>query len=119
MNRRTLFLATAALHGPSPVALAHARLRSASPEPGDMPSAAPKQGSTTFSEALEPKLSSIEMRNAAGARFDHGAARRGADAKILAVSLNPLPPGDYTVSWHATSVDTHTAEGAFSFMLHG
>ena len=119
MNRRTLFLVTAALLGPVSAAVAHARLRSASPAPGDMLSAAPKQVSITFSEALEPKFSSIEVRNAAGTRFDDGAARSGGDAKILVVELKPLPPGDYTVSWHATSVDTHKTEGSFTFMLHG
>ena len=30
-----------------------------------------------------------------------------------------LPPGDYTVAWRATSVDTHRTEGRYGFMLHG
>ncbi len=117
MNRRTLFLATAALLGPAPAALAHARLRHASPDPGATLTAAPKQVSITFSEALEPKFSSIEIRNTAGLRFDAGPPRSGADAKILVIDLKPISPGDYTVVWRATSVDTHKTDGSFSFMV--
>ena len=117
MNRRSLFLASAALLGPVPVAWAHARLRQATPAPGATLTAAPKQVSITFSEALEPKFSAIEVRNAARARFDAGPPRSGADAKILVVDLKPLPPGDYTVAWRATSVDTHKTDGSFSFIL--
>ncbi len=119
MNRRSLIAATALLLSGARTAHAHARLRSASPAPGDMLNAAPKEVSIVFSEALEAKFSSIEVRDAKGTRFDDGAAHGGADAKTLVVGLKPLSPGDYTVAWHATSVDTHKTEGSFTFMLHG
>ena len=118
LNRRTLIIATAALLGPTAPALAHARLRQATPAPGATLSTAPKQVSITFSEALEPKFSAIEVRNSSGKRFDNGPPRAGADSKTLIVDLKPLPTGDYTVVWRATSVDTHKTDGSFSFMLH-
>jgi len=35
----------------------------------------------------------------------------------LKVPLKPLPPGTYTVDWHALSVDTHTTQGHFTFEI--
>lgn len=39
------------------------------------------------------------------------------DNKLFSVGLSTLPPGTYTVIWHATSVDTHKTEGKFHFMV--
>ena len=119
MNRRTIVFAAVALIAPASRASAHARLRSASPAAGEHLTTAPNKVSIAFSEALEPKFSTIEVHNAAGLRFDTGAARSGADTKILVVDVKPLPPGDYTVVWHATSIDTHKTEGSYGFMLVG
>jgi methionine-rich copper-binding protein CopC len=33
------------------------------------------------------------------------------------VSLKPLRPGTYKVSWRVLSVDTHTTEGTFTFRV--
>lgn len=99
-------------------AQAHARLKSATPAPGDMIMSAPKEVSITFSEALEPKLSSITVEDANGHHVEDGTAATGSDPKNLVVKLKPLEPGDYKVIWHATSVDTHKTEGSFTFMLH-
>jgi copper resistance protein C len=45
---------------------------------------------------------------------DQGKPRIG-PANVVHVGLKPLPPGTYSVLWHALSVDTHTTEGSFSF----
>lgn len=117
MNRRTLLLATPALLLPAGAAHAHARLRHSSPAAGATLSTPPKAVSITFSEALEPKFSAIEVRNPAHQRVDAGPARGGPDPKTLTVDLKPLPPGTYTVAWRATSVDTHKTDGTFSFTV--
>jgi methionine-rich copper-binding protein CopC len=119
MHRRTLAVAAVALLAGGRAAQAHAHLRSAVPAPDSMLDVAPTQVAITFSEALEPRFSTIEVRGPGGARFDDGAAHAGADAKVLVVALKKLTPGSYTVAWHATSVDTHKTEGSFAFMLHG
>lgn len=118
MFRRSFCTALAVLAA-TRAAEAHARLKSASPAPGSMIDEMPTEVPIVFSEALEPKFCSIAVSNAAGAHFEDGAAHAGADAKTLVVKLKALPPGDYTVAWHATSVDTHKTEGSFGFMLHG
>lgn len=99
-------------------ARAHARPRAMVPGPGDMLDAAPEQVSIVFSEALETRLSAIEVHDADGKAFHDGAVFRGADAKELRVRLKPLPAGSYRVSWRATSVDTHRTEGSYGFMVH-
>jgi methionine-rich copper-binding protein CopC len=119
LTRRTLAV-TALLLAAGRQAQAHARLRTASPAPGSMlDGPAPTEVSITFSEALEPKFSTIEVTDSAKARVDAGPAHLGADAKTLVVPLKPLEADVYTVVWHATSVDTHKTEGSFTFMLHG
>lgn len=115
MHRILLLLAL--LAAPS-LAEAHARLKTASPAPGDMIMTPPTEVSIVFSEALEPKLSSITVEDAQGNHVEDGPAASGADPKNLVVKLKKLQPGDYKVIWHATSVDTHKTEGSFTFMLH-
>ncbi len=46
-----------------------------------------------------------------------GPLRNGKDNRELIVPLPKLPPGGYTVVWHATSVDTHKTEGGFHFVV--
>lgn len=100
------------------LAHAHARLRQAEPPVGGTVHAAPAQVDLTFSEAVEPRFSTVAVTNAAGAKVDKGDLHIVAgDGKHLAVSLEALQPGTYTVDWHATSVDTHKTEGSFTFTV--
>lgn len=97
---------------------AHALLQSASPGVGGTVRTAPSQVEIRFSEGLEPRFSSIEVQDSSGKRVDKGDvhAAPGDDTR-LAVSLNPVAPGTYKVTWHATSVDTHKTEGSFAFTV--
>ena len=99
-------------------ALAHAHLRSASPAAGSTVNPAPKEVVLSFTEKLEPKFSSIEVRDAKGAALQDGAASGDpADATKLRVALKPLPPGTYKVIWRVLSVDTHRTNGSFTFRV--
>ncbi len=41
-----------------------------------------------------------------------------ADNSVLIVKVGKtLPPGVYTVTWHAVSVDTHHTQGDFQFTV--
>ena len=41
-----------------------------------------------------------------------------ADKSVLIVKVGKtLPPGLYTVTWHAVSVDTHHTQGDFQFTV--
>jgi methionine-rich copper-binding protein CopC len=97
---------------------AHAQLRSASPAVGSTVKTPPSEVVITFSEALEPKFSSIAVTDAAGKRVDNGDLRLSAtDPKQLIVGLAGVGAGTYTVTWHAVSVDTHRTQGSFHFSV--
>ena len=98
-------------------AFAHARLRESSPA-ADGAVAATQEVSITFSEALEPKLSSIAVTDSAGHRVEQGDLHVvDGNARVIAIGLKPLVPGHYSVEWHAVSVDTHKTEGSFGFTV--
>ena len=100
------------------LALAHAQLRQADPPVGGTVHSSPAQVELIFSEAVEPRFSAVTVQDAAGAPIDrHDLHVASGDARHLAVSLGVLPPGTYKVVWHATSVDTHKTEGAFTFTV--
>src|ERR1041385_3073691 len=101
-------LAPAAAH-------AHAMLDHASPAVGNTVGSAPKEVVLSFTETLEPKFSSIEVRNANGAAVSAGPAR--ASGPEMRVSLKPLPAGTYKVIWRVLSVDTHRTNGSFTFRV--
>src|SRR5437867_2010234 len=74
---------------------AHARLKRAIPSVGGVVSAAqaPKELQVWFTEAIEPKLSSLQVVGPDGVRVDQGDVRIDADDRTqLRVTLLPLKP---------------------------
>jgi methionine-rich copper-binding protein CopC len=117
---RILVLALAALTlvVQTPSAKAHAQLDRANPPVGSTVKTAPKDVTLWFTEAIEPKFSSIEVRDAQGAAVQSGAAQGvPGNTAQLRVSVKPLKPGTYTVKWRALSVDTHRTQGDFTFKV--
>lgn len=119
MQRRLLLalLCTAALWAPV-AAQAHAQLDRSAPAAASVQSEAPKEVMIWFTEAVEPKFSAIEVRDAKGAAVQNGTAEGVAgNTAQLRVSLKPLAPGRYTVKWRVLSVDTHRSQGEFGFRV--
>jgi methionine-rich copper-binding protein CopC len=99
-------------------AFAHAQLRGAVPAAGSTVTTPPTEVALSFSEAVEPRFSRIEVLDAAGQPMQKPDARTvPGDPTRLVVSLMPLKPGTYRVIWHATSTDTHKTEGSHSFTV--
>ena len=119
MTRRIPALAAfAAVALISEAALAHAFLDHALPAVGATVAAAPAEATLWFTQALEPAFSGVAVTDAAGQRVDTGQATIDPkDPQELHVPLKPLPPGDYKVTWHVVSVDTHRTTGDFSFTV--
>lgn len=108
---------TLALLAPS-FAFAHAHLDRSTPASGSTVSTAPKQVTLWFTEAIEPKFSSIVVRDAKGATMQDGAVSVDPSNKAqLRVMLKPLPAGTYKVIWRILSVDTHRSQGEFTFRV--
>src|SRR5216684_2739299 len=99
-------------------AVAHAHLVRAVPPAGGIVHAAPSEVTLRFSEKLEPKFSSVIVRDSAGKQVDKGdAAVDKADRMVIRVLLPPLEPGVYKVEWKAVSADTHKINGDFTFKV--
>ena len=115
-----LGLAAVALTLRTGPAFAHANLESSDPAQGAALDTAPDHVLLTFTEPPDPspRISSIEVLNAAGSPVQEGGVRPVAgDRRSLQVALPPdLPDGVYTVSWSVFSTtDGHQSRAAFAF----
>jgi copper resistance protein C len=112
---RTCVIVIAALLGvlEASTAQAHASLDRAEPTAGSTVETPPREVTLWFTERLERAFSTIEVRDANDAKVDLGTAQTS--ATVMRIGLKPLPPGTYKVHWRASTVDTHTTEGSFSF----
>jgi copper resistance protein C len=116
MHRMGFLAAAACLVGQA--ALAHAQLQRASPRSGSKLAVPPSAVTITYTEDVEPALSTIEVLDVQGTRVDKSDPHLvGNGNRQLSVSLLRLPPGRYSVIWHVTSVDTHKTEGQFNFSV--
>ena len=116
-KRKTWLLALAMLSIAFP-ALAHAFLERSVPAAGGTLTEPPHQIVLSFTENVEAAFSTIEVRDAKGATVTVGPSRSPAgNRRQLVVDLPALAGGEYTVTWHATSVDTHKTEGSYRFTV--
>jgi methionine-rich copper-binding protein CopC len=98
-------------------AFAHAHLDRTSPSAGTTVTP-PQEVTLWFTEALEAKFSTIEVRDAQGRSMQAGPATLARDNTAqLRVPLKPLAPGIYKVIWRVLSVDTHRTQGDFTFRV--
>ena len=113
-----LMLVTAILAASIGTAFAHAYLRSAVPAVDSTVIQAPTEVSIAFTGAIEPSFSTIVVTNSNSRRMDDAHPRSTpGDTTHLSVGVGNLPPGTYTVVWHATSVDTHQTDGSYRFTV--
>jgi copper resistance protein C len=115
MRIRTLALTAVLTLTAASVAHAHAFLDHAEPRVGNTAPSAPKEVVLFYTQNLEPAFSTVEVRDANGARVDQGKPR--ISTSTMRIAVKPLPPGTYRVRWQVLSVDTHTTEGNFSFQV--
>jgi methionine-rich copper-binding protein CopC len=116
MRHISLALLLFMLVGPTG-AHAHANLDRATPAVGSTVASSPGQLTLWFTENIERKFSTADVRNASGARVDQG--NISVSGNVLSVGLKTLSPGTYRVHWRVLSVDTHTTSGSFTFHVGG
>jgi hypothetical protein len=100
-------------------AFAHAELQSSAPQKNAVLKTAPTEVAIDFSEAVNPKLSHIVVKDASGKRVDKkdGHVADG-NARHFSVDLEPLAAGEYEVSWTSVAAeDGHKLTGAFKFKV--
>lgn len=98
-------------------AFAHAKLIRSQPRPNETVSVAPRVIELWFSEELEPRFNTIEVKNQAGNLVTLGEVVLAEDNKKAQVEVEQLTPGVYTVEWKALSADQHAMRGRFSFTV--
>ena len=97
-------------------ASAHSELVSSSPADGDVVTASPSEIVLTFSAALDPKKSSIVLKDASGSKL----ATAGVDpAKNTVMRMTPpeLAPGEYEIDWTSVATDGDLLRGKVSFTV--
>jgi putative copper export protein/methionine-rich copper-binding protein CopC len=97
------------------VGYAHAYVEQSTPYANAVLSESPELIQIRFTEAVESKLSKIELFDAEGLEikgklFAH-------DEQELRYAIPRLPRGIYEVKWQVLSVDTHVTEGSFRFSI--
>jgi methionine-rich copper-binding protein CopC len=97
-------------------ASAHAFLDHADPRVGNTVTGSPKEVKIWFTEGLILPFSDIKVTDASGKEVQKSDKHLDPSNKQeLIVSVPPLKPGKYTVSWRVTAVDTHVTHGTFQF----
>ncbi|HLW90339.1 MAG TPA: copper resistance CopC family protein [Roseiarcus sp.] len=100
------------------LAHAHAHLAHATPAASSVVHNMPESVELSFSEAVEPVFSSIEVVDSTGGHLEEGKPTPDArDTKILKIEIKLTEPGVYKVLWRVLSVDTHRSSGDFTFTV--
>ena len=103
---------------PSARLSAHAFLEHSDPPVGGKVHSAPAAVRIWFTEAIEPRFSSIQVFGATGKQIDKKDTHLDpSNRSLLQVSLPRLGPGSYKVVWRVVSVDTHRTNGDFTFQI--
>lgn len=100
-------------------ASAHAALVSSDPPAGAVLATQPAAVTLTFGEQVEVNDEAIQVFDDRFNRVDAGHVTSIGPGRLrIRVALRPgLAQGTYTVSWHASSADTHPVSGAFRFSV--
>jgi methionine-rich copper-binding protein CopC len=98
-------------------AFAHSRPKIMSPEPNSTVTA-PAEISVTFTEALEPKFSRLEVTDEGGKVLSKEPSKLDpADKKHMTLTVPKLAPGTYYVHWVSSSADGHRMDGDYKFTV--
>jgi methionine-rich copper-binding protein CopC len=98
-------------------AFAHSHPKVMLPEKDAIVSA-PKEVSVIFTEALEPKFSSLTLVDDKGTVVSKApSVLDPADAKHLTLPLPTLAPGLYHVKWTTSATDGHKMSGDYTFTV--
>ena len=116
LHRRTIALFALASLFSSP-AFAHSKPKVMEPAANSTVDS-PSELSVIFSEALDPKFSSLSLTDEKGAVISK--AQTIADPKNhmhLSLPLPKLAPGTYYVHWVSAAVDGHRMDGDYPFRV--
>jgi copper transport protein len=104
---------------PARSAYAHASLVTANPANNETLRRPPVRVVLNFSEAIERKLTEIQVRDKNDERVDNGdMAFSDTDPTLASIGVKTLPPGLYFVRWsNVSAVDGHNLQGTYPFIV--
>lgn len=110
---------TAAAPPPAAERAFHLRLTKSEPAKAQVLTASPTVIRLWYSLPPEMAVTAVKLSSAEGTAMTLGAPRRGSGAKdpVEVDVKQPLPAGDYIVSWKTSSKDGHPITGDFTFTV--
>lgn len=121
MNPIRTFLITAAMAAAviaSPLAAAHASLKSSNPAAGAALVASPKEIVLIFNEKVEEAFSTITLSDGKGKPVVSDKAKVDvSNPGMLRLNAPALTGGSYTVTWAVAGHDGHRRKGDFKFTV--
>ena len=116
-----LLIAVLAIFTAGTAANAHDQLTGSTPKNESTISESPEQIKLNFSGELQhvegADMTVVVISNAEGQKFDNELQVKGRDA--IATPNQPLPNGEYTVTYRVVSSDGHPIDGTVGFTLEG
>jgi methionine-rich copper-binding protein CopC len=103
----------------SKAAWAHSFPEEQNPAAGQTLAAAPSAVSIKYDAPIEHLFAKLEVVDGAGNELTASQPEVSSDGLILSVKVKPLKPGDYTVKWAVVCIDTHHAQGSYTFSVSG
>ncbi len=102
----------------TPTSSAHAVQLASNPAPNEQLLEWPRTISISFSEPLEPSVTSVQIWDTSPAELPVSAPTYQSEDSLSVEVIDELPPGIYTVIWrNLSTVDGHTWAGSFSFTV--
>jgi hypothetical protein len=96
------------------------RFRSSKARPrGQALETSPWQVTIKYDAPIEKLFASLQVLGSASKDEAMGAADMSSDQSTLAVKVNALKPGNYTVKWRLAGIDSHQTQGSQSFTVAG
>lgn len=119
---RTSFIcviSTIVLVAGAATAHAHSFPEEETPSAGQTLSAPPAQVSIKFDAPIEHLFAKLEVDGPDGKNCAVGDPSFGDNTRTLAVKIEALAPGLYTVKWAVVGIDTHHTNGSYIFTVKG
>ena len=117
-KRVAVFAATiVGVLAPAQQVLAHAGLESSVPAANAVLETGPPNIVLDFNEAIDAKLTDIELYDQTAKLVATGLPTAGSDSTIVQASVPTIGDGVYVVVWRVPSEDGHVVNGVYSFQV--
>jgi methionine-rich copper-binding protein CopC len=100
-------------------ASAHAHLKSAKPALNGTVAPSPNEIDLTFTEGVNLKFTGVTITGPGktSVKTQDGKFGPDGDTTLIVPIGSALPPGAYTVDWHALAKDGHKTQGTYTFTV--